>query len=196
MKVLKNGAVAGGAFDWVTPFVAACGLGLVAGYALLGAPLAYHEDGRKDGGSREAYGQGAAGRCTCLHGDRQPVDPARLRPHRGAMVLATEYFVFLVGPRRDRARRIRGMALDRERARGAAVPRNHRSFPVGLSRTFDFEFPLYRSTVADDLAGGRGARNPCLHADGHVSELPIIFGYTIFVYWIFRGKLREGEGYH
>jgi len=26
--------------------------------------------------------------------------------------------------------------------------------------------------------------------------LPIIFGYTIFVYWIFRGKLREGEGYH
>jgi cytochrome bd ubiquinol oxidase subunit II len=26
--------------------------------------------------------------------------------------------------------------------------------------------------------------------------LPIIFGYTIFVYWIFGGKLREGEGYH
>jgi cytochrome bd ubiquinol oxidase subunit II len=26
--------------------------------------------------------------------------------------------------------------------------------------------------------------------------LPIIFGYTIFVYWIFSGKLREGEGYH
>jgi len=25
--------------------------------------------------------------------------------------------------------------------------------------------------------------------------LPIIFGYTIFVYWIFSGKLREGEGY-
>jgi cytochrome bd ubiquinol oxidase subunit II len=26
--------------------------------------------------------------------------------------------------------------------------------------------------------------------------LPIILGYMIFVYWIFGGKLREGEGYH
>jgi len=24
----------------------------------------------------------------------------------------------------------------------------------------------------------------------------IILGYMIFVYWIFGGKLREGEGYH
>ena len=26
--------------------------------------------------------------------------------------------------------------------------------------------------------------------------LPIIVGYVIFVYWTFRGKLGEGEGYH
>lgn len=26
--------------------------------------------------------------------------------------------------------------------------------------------------------------------------LPIILGYTVFVYYTFRGKLREGEGYH
>jgi hypothetical protein len=31
---------------------------------------------------------------------------------------------------------------------------------------------------------------------GTLVMLPIIFGYTIFVYWIFSGKLREGEGYH
>src|SRR5215813_8561526 len=34
---VENGAFAGGAFDWATPFAVACGLGLVAGYALLGA---------------------------------------------------------------------------------------------------------------------------------------------------------------
>jgi cytochrome bd ubiquinol oxidase subunit II len=34
---VENGAFAGGAFDWATPFAAVCGLGLVAGYALLGA---------------------------------------------------------------------------------------------------------------------------------------------------------------
>ena len=34
---VDNGAFAGGAFDWATPFAVLCGLGLVAGYALLGA---------------------------------------------------------------------------------------------------------------------------------------------------------------
>jgi cytochrome d ubiquinol oxidase subunit II len=31
---------------------------------------------------------------------------------------------------------------------------------------------------------------------GTLMLLPVIFGYVIFIYWIFRGKLREGEGYH
>jgi cytochrome d ubiquinol oxidase subunit II len=31
---------------------------------------------------------------------------------------------------------------------------------------------------------------------GTVVLLPIILGYVVFVYWIFRGKVREGEGYH
>ena len=31
---------------------------------------------------------------------------------------------------------------------------------------------------------------------GTIAPLPIIFGYIVFVYWLFRGKVREGEGYH
>jgi cytochrome d ubiquinol oxidase subunit I len=31
---------------------------------------------------------------------------------------------------------------------------------------------------------------------GFSAMLPIILSYVIFVYWIFGGKLREGEGYH
>src|SRR6202049_711532 len=34
---VENGAFAGGTFDWATPFDALCSLGVVAGYALLGA---------------------------------------------------------------------------------------------------------------------------------------------------------------
>ncbi|MEX2035364.1 MAG: cytochrome d ubiquinol oxidase subunit II [Xanthobacteraceae bacterium] len=34
---IENGAFAGGAFDWATPFALLCGLGVVAGYGLLGA---------------------------------------------------------------------------------------------------------------------------------------------------------------
>ena len=31
---------------------------------------------------------------------------------------------------------------------------------------------------------------------GTVVLLPIILGYTGFVYWLFRGKVRHGESYH
>jgi cytochrome bd ubiquinol oxidase subunit II len=31
---------------------------------------------------------------------------------------------------------------------------------------------------------------------GTAVMLPIILGYTVFVYWTFRGKMRHGEGYH
>jgi cytochrome d ubiquinol oxidase subunit II len=31
---------------------------------------------------------------------------------------------------------------------------------------------------------------------GTLIMLPVILAYTIFVYWTFRGKAREGEGYH
>src|SRR5256884_3856327 len=34
---VENGAFAGGAFDWASPFAALCGFGVLAGYALLGA---------------------------------------------------------------------------------------------------------------------------------------------------------------
>ena len=34
---VEGGAFAGGAFDWATPFAMLCGLGVVAGYGLLGA---------------------------------------------------------------------------------------------------------------------------------------------------------------
>src|SRR5882762_2259318 len=34
---VANGQFAGGPFDWATPFAVACGLGVIAGYALLGA---------------------------------------------------------------------------------------------------------------------------------------------------------------
>ena len=31
---------------------------------------------------------------------------------------------------------------------------------------------------------------------GVLIMLPVILGYTVFVYWTFRGKVRDGEGYH
>ena len=31
---------------------------------------------------------------------------------------------------------------------------------------------------------------------GTLFLLPIILGYVIFIYWLFRGKVKEGDSYH
>jgi cytochrome d ubiquinol oxidase subunit II len=31
---------------------------------------------------------------------------------------------------------------------------------------------------------------------GTLFLLPLILTYTAFIYWVFRGKVKEGEGYH
>ena len=31
---------------------------------------------------------------------------------------------------------------------------------------------------------------------GTLLLLPIMIGYIVFIYWLFRGKVREGESYH
>jgi cytochrome d ubiquinol oxidase subunit II len=58
------------------------------------------------------------------------------------------------------------------------------------------DFP---NIVPPSLTIWQAAASPPTHIFflmGTLVMLPIIFGYTIFVYWIFSGKLREGGGYH
>jgi len=58
----RTASLPGGAFDWATPFAALCGLGVVAGYALLGATwLAMKTDGEIAARAR-AHAKCCAGR--------------------------------------------------------------------------------------------------------------------------------------
>ena len=112
---VENGAFAGSAFDWATPFAILCGLALVAGYALLGATwLIMKTEGSVATRARIEAKTAAAGGAG-LHGNREHLDAVRFRAHRGEMVLTAKYPVLLVGAGRDLARRIRGMALARDR---------------------------------------------------------------------------------
>src|SRR5207302_530154 len=112
---VENGAFAGGAFDWATPFAVLCGLGLVAGYGLLGATwLVMKADG---------------------------IVANRARIEAKLLLLAVLAFMAIVS--------------------------------IWTAHTTQV-FMLMGTLVM----------------------LPIILGYVIFVYWIFGGKLREGEHYH
>ena len=193
---VENGAFAGGAFDWATPFALLCGLGVVAGYALLGATwLVMKTEGAVAERAR-AQAQVLLLAVLGFMARGQPVDAARRPAHRRALVLAAEHLLSLAGAGRHRAHRVRRLALARDGPRRAAVPRGDRAVPARLSRARDFVVSLSRAAVADDLGHRRGAGEPDLHAGRHAVLLPIILGYIVFIYWLFRGKVREGESYH
>ena len=89
---VENGAFAGGAFDWATPFALLCGLGVSSGYALLGATwLVMKTEGPV---AERARGAGEAGCCSRCWASWRAVSlwtPLAVPAHRRALVLAAEY---------------------------------------------------------------------------------------------------------
>ncbi len=67
---VENGAYAGGALDWLTPFSLLCALGVLAGYTLLGATwlVLKTSGGIAERSRRQA--RYAASRRPVFHGDR------------------------------------------------------------------------------------------------------------------------------
>ena len=139
---VRDGAYAGGALDWATPFAFLCGLGDDRRLRAARRHLADDEDGRPGGGARARPSQDAAAGRAALHGRGQPVDAAGAAAHRGALVLAAEFLFPVAGAGGDRARGLRLLALAREGPRSAAVPGGDRAVSAWLSRPGDFQLPL------------------------------------------------------
>ena len=43
---------------------------------------------------------------------------------------------------------------------------------------------------------GAGVAMPFSYLIGALILLPMILAYTAYAYWVFRGKVRPGDGYH
>jgi cytochrome bd ubiquinol oxidase subunit II len=193
---VENGAFAGGAFDWATPFSVLCGLGLVAGYALLGATwLIMKTEGRiADRARSKAKAllvvvlvfMAIVSLWTPLAFDRIAARWFSLPnllffwwvPVVTALVAFAAWRSIEGG--RDTLPFLATIAL----------------FLLGYLGLLISNFPYI---VPPSLTIWQTAASPPTHIFmlmGTLVLLPIIFGYTIFVYWIFGGKLREGEGYH
>ena len=194
---VENGVFAGGPFDWATPFALLCGLGVMAGYALLGATwLVMKTDGTVAERARDQAKVLLLG-VLALHGGGQPLDAARVRAHRGALVLDAEHLLPLAGTAAHRAHRADGLAL----ARGAAARCCPSSpsivlFLLGYLGLVISTFPYLVPPTLTLWQTAAAPASQLFMLTGTLVLLPIILGYIVFVYWIFRGKVREGEGYH
>ncbi len=193
---VENGAFAGGSFDWFTPFAIVCGLGLVAGYALLGA--------------------------TWLIMKTEGNIADRARPTAKALLIVVLIFMAIVSLWTPLAfERIAGRWFSFPNilflwwvpavtalvafAAWRAIVSGREALPflatialflLGYLGLLISNFPYI---VPPSLTIWQAAASPPTHVFmlmGTLVMLPIIFGYTIFVYWMFSGKLREGEGYH
>lgn len=193
---VADGQFAGGPFDWLNPFAIFCGFGLVAGYALLGATWL----NMRVGGDLE-------------HRARAWAKPLL------AVVLAFILIVSVWTPlqyERIAARWFTwpniaylapvpiltaGLALTVWTALSARRPFLPFAGSIGLfllsfAGLAISEYPYLipgQLTVADAAAA---PESQMFLLVGTLALLPVVLGYTVFVYWTFRGRLKPGEGYH
>jgi cytochrome d ubiquinol oxidase subunit II len=187
---VKDGAYAGGAFDWATPFAVMCGLGVVAGYALLGATwLAMKAEGPVgDRARRHAkfllvavlVFMGIVSLWTPLAfpqiAERWFTLPnffylSPVPVLTGLTALAAWYWL---GQGRTLAPFLAAILL----------------FLLGYAGIVISVFPYLvppSLTIWDTAASPASQRFMLI---GTLALLPLIIGYFVFVFWIFRGKVR------
>ena len=199
---LKDGAFAGGRFDWLTPYTLLVAAGLVAGYALLGSAWLIWRTVDDLHGRARRWAWIAAGLVAVLLAvvsvatlfvhphiaarwgfvngafDIGKLGPLLPIPALGAVGLAIVAF---------------GLARKGHFAPMLGAWIVFLSGYLGLAVSFAPNIVPYSMTF-------RQAANPdntlALLLGGGAILLPAILGYSLWVYWIFRGKVVAGAGYH
>ncbi len=193
---VENGAFAGGPFDWATPFALLCGLGVVAGYALLGATWLVM---KTEGAVAERARRQAAALLVAVLAFMGVVSIwTPLAFERIAARWFSAPNIYFLWPVPLLTGFIALLAW-RSLAAGREVLPFLASIVLFLLGYLGLVISTFPYLVPPTLTIWQTAAAPASQIFlllGTVALLPIILGYYVFVYWLFRGKVREGEGYH
>jgi cytochrome d ubiquinol oxidase subunit II len=193
-----DGQYAGGAFDWLTPFSILTGLAVVAGYGLLGATWLI----MRTSGPTQELGQRMAPQLLLL-----------MLAGMGIVSLWTPWSVDRIAERWFSLPNFYFLwpipvvtaILALLVWRWLRHSQSHDALPffgtIGLFllgyaglviSTVPYLVPPHL-TFWDTAAA---PESQIFMLIGTLFLLPMVLGYTVFVYWTFRGKLAPGEGYH
>jgi cytochrome d ubiquinol oxidase subunit II len=193
---IENGAFAGGAFEWATPFALICSLGVVTGYALLGATwLILKTDGEMARLAREhAY--------KLLIGVIFFMAVVSLWTPLSIPQIAERWFsipnIFYLWP-------VPVVTALVAYAGWIGLQREYDALPflsaIGLFLLgyFGLAISWFPYLVPPSVTIWDAAAVPVSQIFmlvGTLFLLPMILGYTAMIYWVFRGKVPEGASYH
>jgi len=193
---IENGAFAGGSFDWATPFALLCGLGVVAGYGLLGATwLVMKTEGAI---AVRARAQAKALLIAVLaFMAAVSIWTPLAYPEIAARWFSTPN-IFYLWPVPLLTALIafaawRALQTGREGSPFAAA------IGLFLLGYLGLVISRYPYIVPPSLTVWDTAAVPASQIFmliGTLVFLPLALGYTALVYWLFRGKVKPGEQYH
>jgi cytochrome d ubiquinol oxidase subunit II len=193
---VRDGAFSGGSFDWATPFALLCGLSLIAGYGLLGATwLAMKTEGPV---AERARGQAKVLLLAVLiFMAAVSLWTPLAEPRIAARWFSLPNFYFLWPVPVVTA--LTAFFAWRWIKTGREVPPFLATIALFLLGFLGLVISNFPYLVPPSLSIWDTAAAPASQIFmllGTLLLLPIILGYIGFIYWLFRGKVREGESYH
>ncbi|WP_334190413.1 cytochrome d ubiquinol oxidase subunit II [Noviherbaspirillum sp.] len=193
---IEDGQYAGNAFDWLTPFSLMCGVALVAGYALLGATwLMMKTEGEIERRARR-IGVPLLFALLLFIGIVSvwtPLEIERIAERwfstpnfyfLSQVPLATLLLAWLCW---------RGIRLGKTITPFASAIG---LFLLAFAGLIISNMPYMVPPTLTIWDAATTVPSQKFFLVGAVILLPMILAYTVFVFWIFRGKVRAGEGYH
>ena len=189
-------AYAGGWWDWLTPFSALTGVAVVTGYALLGATwLVMKTDGELQRRMRRRAGPLALatlaliGAVSLLTPFQDPVYFDRWFSFPAAFYSALVPVMLFVAA----MYLFRGLASGSDHAPFLASLALFVLGFIGIGISF---YPMMVPPAMTIWDAAAPESSLAFALVGALILVPIILVYTGYAYWVFRGKVRPGEGYH
>lgn len=193
---VEHGQFAGGAFDWLSPFSLMCGLGLTAAYALLGATWLMMKTTAQV--ERRARKIGVP-LLVALLGFVLVVSVwTPLQIERIAQRWFSLPNLFWLLPLPVMTLLLGGLCWRSTRSGHAIAP-----FATAIGIFLLAYAGLVMSNapylVPPSITLWQAAADPASQVFmliGTVILLPMVLGYSALVFWLFRGKVQAGQGYH
>jgi cytochrome bd ubiquinol oxidase subunit II len=194
---VKGAVFVGSSWDWLTPFSVLTGLGLMAGYALLGAGWLVI----KTVGSLQDWAR-RMGRI-CLGGVLVAILVVSVWTPTSDTAIAQRWFAWpnllILSPIPLLTAAIAWAAWRALRGAGADAALFMAAIGLFLMSYLGIAISLWPMIVPYHYSLWQAASSPSTQAFlliGTLVLLPIILIYTAWSYWVFRGKLRDDIGYH